>query len=245
MSENLYYELNGKPKIATSYSVQIAREIGLRIISGDFEAGALIDDEGALSSQFDVSRTVIRDAVKLLSAKGMLEVRRGIGTRVRFRSSWDLLDDDVLAWHQSVPPSAAFLRQLLELRLMIEPTAARLAAQRGDDEALAEISNALAQMEAEQGEVERFVVADAIFHRAILRASQNELLRPIEGVIYSSLLLSVRLTNKDPRENDMSMPFHRDICAAILNQNSELAECKMDAHLRDTQERLGRYMNDS
>lgn len=245
MSENLFYELQGKPTIKASYSAQIARELGRKIISGVLGEGTLIPDEGALSAEYDVSRTVIRDAVKMLSAKGLLEVRRGSGTRVRFRSSWDLLDDDVLAWHQSVPPNPQFLRQLLELRLMIEPSGARFAALRGSEAAHRDIENAMADMESEQGETDRFVLADATFHRSILRAAQNELLRPMEGVIHSALLISIRLTNTDPRENKASLPFHREVCEAILARDGEKAEEKIRFLLTDAQDRLGRYMNDS
>ena len=245
MSENLFYELQGKPTIKASYSSQIARELGRKIISGDLGEGTLIRDEGALSVEYDVSRTVIRDAVKMLSAKGLLEVRRGSGTRVRFRSSWDLLDHDVLAWHQTVPPNPHFLRQLLELRLMIEPSAARFAACRGTDEALDQISQSMAAMETEHREVERFVTADALFHRSILRAAQNELLRPMEGVIHSALMISIRLTNADPRENKASLPFHREVCDAIRAHDADLAESKMRFLLTDAQQRLGKYMNDS
>ena len=94
-------------------------------------------------------------------------------------------------------------------------------------------------MEQEKGSVEDFVVADALFHRAILRATGNELLAAMEGVIFSALLSSIRLTNKDPRENEDSIPFHHDVTTAIIERNPERAEACMEKLLADAQHRLG------
>ena len=134
--------------MAPSLSAQVAREIGRRIVSGSYAAGHLIEDEGALAERYQVSRSVIRDATKVLVGKGLLEVRRGIGTRVRARASWGLLDDDVLAWFQSAPPDDEFLQQLLDIRRVIEPKAARWAAERGSAEGIDRIRAAVERMEA-------------------------------------------------------------------------------------------------
>ena len=239
MTESTFYDLKQSSGLPHSLATQVARELGRRIVAGSYEPGALLEEEGALGNRYRVSRSVVRDAVKILVGKGLLEVRRGIGTRVRARPSWGLLDDDVLAWHQSAPPSADFLRQLMDLRRVIEPKAARWAAERGSAEALAEISAAQARMEQEKGSVKDFVVADALFHRAILRAADNELLSAMEGVIFSALLNSIRLTNRDPRENEDSIPFHRAVTTAIIERNPGLAEARMEKLLGDAQHRLG------
>jgi len=239
MNEMLFYDLKEAPGLAHSLATQIAREIGRRIVSGSYVVGSLIEDEDSLARRYQVSRSVIRDAVKILAGKGLLEARRGIGTRIRQRASWALLDDDVLAWHQSAPPRAEFLRQLIELRQILEPRAARWAAERGSNEDLREIESAQSRMEEERGSIEDFVVADALFHRSILRAAQNELLRSMEGVIFSALLISIRVTNKDPRENEDSIPFHREVTNAILTRDGMVAEKKMEMLLSDTAARLG------
>lgn len=244
MNEMLFYDLKESTGLTHSLSTQIARELGRRIVSGSYAVGELIEDEGALSDRYKVSRSVIRDAVKILVGKGLLEVRRGIGTRVRNRTSWGLLDDDVLAWHQSAPPKPDFLRQLMDIRLLIEPRSARWAAERGTDADLAAIDEAMTRMEAEQGATEDFVVADALFHRAILRAANNDLLRALEGVIFSALLGSIRLTNQDPRDNETSIPFHRAVTDAILARNGAEAEARMEHLLSDTQDRLGGQLRD-
>lgn len=238
MNEMMFYDLKETPGLPHSLSAQIAREIGRRIVAGSYGPGELIEDEQALAQRYQVSRSVVRDAAKILVGKGLLEGRRGIGTRVRERFNWGLLDDDVLAWHQSAPPSADFLHQLMELRAAIEPKAARWAAQRGSKEQHAEIEAAQLRMEQEQGSVEAFVIADALFHRSILRAASNDLLRAMEGMIFSALLGSIRLTNSDPRENQDSIPFHRAVMAAVLGRKGELAEVAMDRLLADARQRL-------
>ena len=93
-------------------------------------------------------------------------------------------------------------------------------------------------MEAGSQSIEEFVIADAMFHRAILRAANNEILRSMEGIIFSALLSSIRLTNADPRENAGSIPFHRAVVNAIRARDADLAEAEMTAHLVDTRERL-------
>ena len=238
MNELLYYDLKETSGLTPSLATQIAREIGRRVVAGSHEVGGLLEDEAALAARYQVSRSVIRDAVKILVGKGLLEVRRGIGTRVRERARWGLLDDDVLAWHQSAPPSADFLRQLMDLRLVIEPKAARWAAERGTEEGHTLIASAQARMEAEKGAIEDFVVADALFHRSILRAANNELLQAMEGVIYSALLDSIRLTNSDPRENEESIPFHRAVTDQIIRRNGQKAEDQMEKLLADAHRRL-------
>lgn len=244
MNEMMFYDLRETAGLAPSLSTQIARELGRRVVAGHYMPGVLVEDEGALAERYQVSRSVIRDAVKILVGKGLLEVRRGIGTRVRERTCWGLLDDDVLAWHQSAPPKADFLRQLTDFRRVIEPKAARWAAERGTEEGHRLIREAQARMEAGEEAMEDFVVADALFHRAILRATNNEFIRAMEGVIYSALLSSIRLTNRDPRENAASIPFHRNVADAIIAREGDAAEENMEILLADASQRLGGKLND-
>ena len=239
MNEFLFYDLKDKPALTRSLSTQIVQELGRRIAAGTYGQGDLLEDEGTLAARYGVHRTVIRDAVKILVGKGLLEVRRGIGTRVRPRSSWGLLDDDVLAWHQSAPVDRGFLQQLTDLRLVIEPKAARWAAERGTAEGHELIAKAQARMEEEKGSINDFVVADALFHRAVLRAAGNEFLLAMESAVFSALLISIRLTNRDPRENEESIPFHRAVTDAILARNAAEAEARMERLLADARLRLG------
>ena len=157
MSELVYYDLKESATMVPSLPVQVSRELGRRIVAGTLEPDSMLDHENSLAERFKVSRVVIRDAVKILVGKGLLEVRRGFGTRVKPRSEWVLLDDDVLAWHLSAPPDAGFLAQLMEFRLAFEPRAARWAAERATAENLAEIEAAVRRMEEEKGSVENFI----------------------------------------------------------------------------------------
>ena len=238
MSELVYYDLKETATMAPSLPVQVARELGRRIVAGTLESGRMLDDENALADRFKVSRVVIRDAVKILVGKGLLDVRRGIGTRVKPRNQWVLLDDDVLAWHLSAPTDAGFLQQLMEIRTAFEPKASRWAAERATAEDIAEIEQSVKRMEADVTSVENFIIADARFHRAVLRAAHNEFLTAMEGVIYSAILVSVRITNKDPRENQKSIAYHRDVYEAIASKDADRAEQLTGTLLNDANRRL-------
>jgi len=238
MTELLYYDLKQAKPLTPGLATQVCRELGRRIVAGVYPEGGLIEDEAKLAEKFSVSKSVVREAVKLLVAKGLLDVRRGSGTRVQSRQHWMLLDDDVLAWHQSITPQPNFLRQLMNMRRMMEPTAARWAAEYGTEQEHDAIRLAHERMEQKASSGEDFAVADALFHRAILRAANNEFLLSLEGVIFSALLTSIRLTNNDPRENVSSIPVHRAVMGAILARDPAAAEREMQAHLDETTSRL-------
>ena len=238
MSEMVYYDMRDAVTMTPSLSVQVSRELGRRIVAGSYEAKALLANEDELAERYQVSRVVVRDAVKILVSKGLLDVRRGIGTRVRPRNEWLLLDDDVLAWHLSAPPNSEFLRQLTDIRLCFEPKASRWAAERATAEDLHKIELACERMEAEKGSVEKFIVADAMFHRSILKAAHNEFLSAMEGVIYSALLVSFQITNKDPRESEASIPVHRLLFKAIKSGNGSRAEKLTEKLLEEARKRL-------
>src|SRR6266581_3623870 len=109
---------------------QVVQHIGLSIIRSEFKPGDTLWSEHELSLQFQVSRPILREALRMLSAKGLIETRPKTGTRIRQRSEWNLLDPDVMAWQYAAGPNKAFLEEVCEIRLMIEPKAARLAATR-------------------------------------------------------------------------------------------------------------------
>lgn len=238
MGELSFYDLRPTSEPAPSLATDMARELGRQIVGGRYEPGLLLEDEGALAIRYRVSRSVVRDAVKMLVGKGLLEVRRGIGTRVRPRGNWGLLDNDVLAWCHSTMPDGRFLGQLMEIRRIVEPKAAGWAAQRATKAEVESIETALQAMEDGKTSIDEFILADASFHGAILRAAHNEFLVAMEGMIFSALLSSIRFTNSDPRENETSIPFHRHVYAAIAEGNGAQAEELMERLLDDTDSRL-------
>lgn len=242
MNEMMYYDLRDRPGLTLSLCSQVANELGRRIVSGFYAPGSLVEDESTLSERFQVSRTVIRDAVKILAGKGLLEARRGIGTRVRAREDWVLLDDDVLAWQLSAPPEEETLRQLVEVRLLVEPCAARWAAERATTEELENIRTACEAMSERVAKPERFVIADARFHRSVLYAAHNEFLFALEGIIYSTLLTSLRLTNPDEDANTKSVPLHQDVYEAINRKDGDEAEVRMILLLEDASLRIKELM---
>ncbi|MEL0634875.1 MULTISPECIES: FadR/GntR family transcriptional regulator [Pseudoalteromonas] len=243
MSELTYYDLRRSNAMSPSLPVQVAKELGRRIVAGTYTPGTLIDDENRLAERFQVSRVVVRDAVKILVGKGLLDVRRGIGTRVKTRDNWALLDDDVLAWHLSAPLNPEFLTQLMEFRLAFEPKAASVAAQRATPEDVKAIENALNEMQSSVSDLDKFVIADAHFHGAILRASHNELFISMECVIFSALLVSIKVTNQSAESNHASIPFHKEVFDAIAKGDSDKALALTEKLLADAKANLAKLMN--
>jgi DNA-binding FadR family transcriptional regulator len=144
-------------------------------------SGDTLPDNG-LVDEADVSRTVVREAIKVLAAKGLVESRPKVGTRVRPRRDWNLLDPDVLAWQIEAGPDALFLEQALELRRMIEPAAARLAAERATDAEIAALYEAYEEMAAAGDDLDAFMGPDLRFHSLLLEACGNELLEHMSEI---------------------------------------------------------------
>nr|WP_280520661.1 FadR/GntR family transcriptional regulator [Phaeobacter sp. J2-8] len=226
--------------LARSLSGQVSSKLGERILDGQLAPGQLLPDENALCDEFGVSRTVIREAVKMLVAKGLLEVRQRIGTRVQDVRNWQMLDRDVLMWHQSLTVDDERLMQLMELRQSIEPKAAFHAATRHNDDQLAAILAATLRMQEHAADNSRYVLADATFHISVLRAANNRYFNSLENAIFTGLMLSIRLTNPDEKRNRKSIPLHQTIAEAIKNQDPEAAQERMREHLADSAYRLSK-----
>lgn len=161
----------------------VAHEIGRMIVSGAIPEDAYLPRETELAARFGVSRQAVREALKVLGAKGLVASRRRAGTRVLPRSSWNLLDPDVLAWHPAGKMPGVFLRDLIEVRRALEPAAAMHAAMRGSNDAIAAIGEALEAMQTVPKPSEAFFAADAAFHGAIFTASGNALMERLSTII--------------------------------------------------------------
>lgn len=147
---------------------EVVHRIGLQILRGELQPGDALPTEDELSGQLAISRTVLRESVKVLAAKGLVEARPKTGTRVRARSDWNLLDPDVLAWRFEASPDGAFFRNIVELRRIVEPEAARLAAERAADTEIAELEAAFREMEAAVDDPDAYLEPDLRFHELIL-----------------------------------------------------------------------------
>jgi DNA-binding FadR family transcriptional regulator len=154
----------------------IAHKLGVAILSGEYEPGTTLSGEVAFSEALDVSRGAYREAMQVLAAKGLVESRPKAGTRVLPRARWNLLDPDVLAWAFAGEPDKALVRSLFELRGVVEPAAARFAAERRDRTDLKTMKAALAAMRRHSLATEAGRMADRDFHDAILRATRNDAL---------------------------------------------------------------------
>lgn len=217
---------------------QIVRQIGLWITQGQYKPGQTLPDEEKLAKQLDVSRTVIREAIKVLSAKGLVESRPRRGTTVLPFEDWSMLDPDVLAWQESSLPRFEFFRNLTEVRRVVEPAAAAYAAQRAEKNQLENIANALACMKAALDDVDAYRKADLSFHVSILQACRNPFLQPVAHAIGATLMPSLVVTNPDPKRNRRSIPFHVRIFEAIQARDHEAARRAMQVHLDDTWSRI-------
>jgi DNA-binding FadR family transcriptional regulator len=209
-------------------------EIGLRITRGDFEPGQVLPDEDKLAAELDVSRTVIREATKVLLAKGMVETRPRRGTSVRPFEAWNMLDPDVLAWQEASRPGPQFFRNLTEVRRIVEPAAAALAAERATATEMRAVEAAYVAMKDGVDETQAFRAADLKFHAAILVASRNPFLQPVANAIGAVLMSSLMVTNRNPATNRNSLPFHARVLEAIRSRNPEAARRAMQSHLDDT-----------
>ncbi|MCC6315627.1 MAG: FadR family transcriptional regulator [Thermomicrobiales bacterium] len=165
---------------------QVVHEVGRRIVLGELTPGGTLDLE-ALEREYGVSRTVVREAVKVLEAKGLLQARPKRGTIVRERERWNLLDPDIISWRLSGGPDVDFLTDLSELREAFEPAAARLAAARAAPSDIAAMRAALTALHAHRGDLEASTTADVALHRAIVAATGNELLTRISALLEAGL----------------------------------------------------------
>jgi DNA-binding FadR family transcriptional regulator len=187
--------------------------LGRAIVTGVYQ-DRRFPTEAELAVQHSVSRSVTREAVKMLTAKGLLTARPRKGTTVQPSSSWNLFDTDVLRWLLERKFSLELLRQFSELRIAIEPEAAALAAREADRDAVAEIRAGYERMEAAEATGEDTLEADIAFHIAVLNGSANPFYMQFRDVVATALRTSIRFTNRF-KGRTASLPAHHMVLAAI------------------------------
>jgi DNA-binding FadR family transcriptional regulator len=206
---------------------RVVEWLGLRIVSGEFAAGSQLPNEADLAARLSVSRGGVREAIKALAAKGLVEPRPRLGTRVLPRPEWNLMDRDVIEWHGSAA-DIAFLNDLMELRLMVEPGAARLAAERANEQQIALLEAAYAGMAAHADNLpadeELFVEADLAFHLTVLRASGNQLIEQLGRLLETGLHHALEATSHLPGGVKATLPLHKAVLNAIRTGKPTAAE---------------------
>jgi DNA-binding FadR family transcriptional regulator len=221
-----------------SVHASLANEIGLRIVRGDYPPGTILPNEASWAETFEVSRSAVREAIKMLMGKSLLSSRPKVGSRVEPRERWNLLDRDVLAWYAMSPDGETFLRTVQEFRHIIEPEATALAAKRRTAEQMTEISGACREMGNANSLLER-TAADTRFHLAILRASGNELLVPLGVLIESALSHLFGFVTREVNDLRHAQRLHEDIERAVRRQRPEAARAAVRKLLANTDGIIG------
>ncbi len=221
----------------------MVEELGCRIAAGELAEGQTIELP-QLETELDVSRTVLREALRVLKEKGLIDARQKRGTYVQPRARWRLLDPDVIRWQFQGREDRQFLNDLAEVRTIIEPASARLAALRRTEDDLAAMTRALAAMSvAARGDADP-VEADLAFHRALLAATHNELLVRMEVVLQAGLAARDRLVHGVVQDDDPT-PAHAAVLDAIGDGDPDAAAAATAALLAKSISDLDRIRSDT
>ena len=214
-------------------SEQVTDALGKEIISEKYVAGDSLPTEAQLCDQYEVSRTAVREAVKMLTAKGLISSKPRQGIKVQPAENWNLYDTRVLEWLLQSSPSLFVLKEFLQVRMAIEPQAAALAAKNGDKVLIKEIKAALDEMEktAKIDDASMFD-ADLAFHTSILLASGNRFFAQLKDFISTALSVSIQHTTPAKGNRMTIVEEHQKVYSAILNGEAERAK-NMMAYLID------------
>jgi DNA-binding FadR family transcriptional regulator len=201
----------------------VVEALGMRITSGEYQPGDTLPNEESLCREFEVSRGVLREAAKVLCQKGLILSRPKIGTQVLPRQDWNLFDADVLIWKLQAGDKRDFMKNVIEVRRIVESEAARYAAQRADKSELRairdhyqEMSRALEQDAAY--DYDEYLLLDMAFHRSILDACHNDLLSQIGYTMRHAVQTARNLDTQDLNIQRASLPFHSRMLEAIARR---------------------------
>jgi DNA-binding FadR family transcriptional regulator len=215
---------------------QLTHDLGFEIVRGVYPVNEGLPSEADLCVKYDVSRSATREAVKMLSAKGLISSRPKQGIRVLPESNWNMFDTDVLRWILSSKPSLSLLKEFTQVRVALEPQAAALAAVSATAEQLENIDNALARMaDADQG-LDDPLEADIAFHTSILIASNNRFFVQLTEFISTALRVSIRYTNHIKGVPGADVAKHADILDTIKSRNPDKAKKAVETILEEALE---------
>ena len=210
-------------------SATLVNVIGRDIVSGTYPESAPLPPEAVMLDKFGISRTALREAYSKLTAKGLVQARPKVGTSVRPRANWNMLDHDVLAWHLQTVPAAELANDLYTLRRMIEPSAAELAARFRSDADVNAIFSALGSMKAHATEEAALVEADYAFHVAILTATKNPFINAFSSLIRAAMLSVFEISWRGAEViKDQRLGQHESVAEAIRDQDPDAARRLME-----------------
>jgi DNA-binding FadR family transcriptional regulator len=222
---------------------RLIRSLGEGIVRGLYPPGGTLPREAELMNRHGASRTTVREAIKVLSAKSLLETRQKIGTRVRSRDEWNVFDEDVLSWHTLDSVDQDILKDLIEMRQLVEPPAARFAAGRASLDDISRIGEACEAMRSALGDAAAYARADVQFHMAVFSASQNALLKRFAHIVANFLQFSFRIQQEampDSSRLEDDLAIHVGIFEAINRGDPAAAESGMLRAILDGKANLQR-----
>ena len=215
---------------------QVVHRIGQDVVTGRLKPGETLPNEADLCEQLGVSRSVLREAVRVLASKGLLETKARLGTRVRDTEAWSRLDPAVLSWQSAISPPDHFVRELFGLRRVVEPMVAEMAARCIGEEALASLEASFRDMVEAGDDPERYFEPDFQFHQLILAAADNSLVYTLGQTIKQALEITLRLSLPAPRGQQRATPLHRAVLDAIRNRLPDAAREAMVRLIDDAEE---------
>lgn len=221
------------PVPSRSQHALIVQQLGLKIVSGEIPENEKLPSEAELCEEYQVSRPVFREAIRVLNAKGLTYSRPRIGTVVRPKEEWYLLDPDVLFWLIQTTPENEFFKTLSTVRRVLEPELAYIAASTATEDDIQNIKNAYEGMEKAKN-VEEFMQPDIQFHLAIAKATHNDLLAYMSKMLVLPLQQSIKVTSLRPNLQGHSLPRHKAILTAIENKDPLSARHASLVQLDDT-----------
>lgn len=240
-----------KPAIAFTHALPtgVARKavdtLGRWIVDGVFTTDAPMPTEDELAASLGVSRATVRDAIKVLSGKGLVRTARRYGTRVLPVDEWNLLDRDVVGWHRADHPRMRrIFAETTELRVIMEPAAAAIAAERATAAQIETLRRSAYAIEPEKDDLQALFDADCSFHVTILDATQNQVMRQMRQIILTMLRVSYEFGVSKRRNGPVSRQGHIDVAEAIARRDGEGARSAMARMLARNQSLVAEYWGD-
>lgn len=201
----------------------VTAAIGLDICSDRYPVGSILPKESDLCEIYGVSRTVVRESLKILSTKGLIFSRPRVGTVICDKEVWNILDPQVLEWLGPRIQELDLLGCILETRRTVEPAAAELAAQRASAQEIADLENAWLKMRNAGDDIEAFTLADVEFHERLLNASHNQVFRQLSSIIHAALMYSLHRSNEAAEKRDDALGIHHELVEALRMRDKEAA----------------------